>query len=632
MADPNKISDNPYRKFENFYKPLDNPPTKDEFGVVQNYGKDRPYNFEKNYGVIRNGPAEPQNVKQSTSLNLFIVGGLFLIVMLNIFILGGLYYKCYRTKCKNNATKSDDQRNSICEEKDTKVTDEAVIENGCNFVTILRRSSSKSRDDDSKSGSRKSKKLSRQMSNSTIDAHTKVRDWITQEIVQKYSPRIIKRPRTASIKVPKSSAANIPLDFEKDSTLGRTPTRPVSPTDDTKKVKPTKVSVAIDATPSGRGPSVLMQQPIELTKSLDCPVFSPEVEIPLRRSMTLEDFSPKTVDCKRDLRKSTTSINLKYSPEIEPTIIKIDHSHTKSEPVEDIYGFTSLKHLKTFAPNADVNVTSREEVDVAPLTPEEALQTIKRRNFPKVLPDHPGREALAHKRRSMPAHCLFLPIPENPSLSQPNSPNNRSLLKYPPAPPPRTTSSLDRNNSLPQCVSHSEPMLAEEPPAKEEPELVCNNLYVGPLVAKHKKPELKKLNSQEIYASLKPKTENSEPRPTSPKTIISANADAPIKKLDPKYVIKPTTGRKPSDPGLKHIPRVVVPDNQPQVHHSNEDNLKNAEGVTTASKLPVKVNKPKLQKSHIPTPIKSNSTNKESSSSESTPSEESDTGTVVKRI
>ncbi|CAH0557834.1 unnamed protein product [Brassicogethes aeneus] len=638
FSDPDKIAPNyPYRKYENFLKPLETQPPKDVYGVIQTIGRDRPYNIEeKTYGVLQSSPEETANVQevqQGSSFNLLIVGGLFIIVMLNILILAGLYYKCYKVKCKNSLPK----QNETTEIKDEEPkNNEDALENGCNIVKIIRSSSSKSEDiyEGTKSESRKSKvKLTRQLSNSTIDAHTKVRDWITQEIVNKYSPRFLRRNRHASVKIPKSCANNISLDLtEKDSTLGRSPTRPVSteilkvePSTSyaTVNSKPKKVSVGVDATPTGRGSSVLMQQPIELTKSLDYDHYHPENEVPLRRSMTLEDFSPRTVDCKKELRKSTTSINLKFTPEIHPTIVKIEHSHSRSEPVEDMYGFTKVNRLKTFDPNADINVTSRDNIETIPLTPEESLMTIKRRNFPKVLPDHPGREALAHKRRSMPAHCLFLPIPENPSFSQPNSPN----FKFPPLPPPRTTSSLDRNNTLPQAICQSEPMLAEEPPVSQEPEVVCNNLYVGPLTMK-KKPELKKDNSQEIYACLRAKDDEIKNLEQKPKTIIAANQPGSLNKriAEPKYVIKPTTSKKDASQNSKNIPRVVASDNQPQIHVKKEN-----ESGEAMSKLPVKVVKAK-SKSHIPTPVKSGSTNKESSSSESTPSEESDTGTVVKRL
>ncbi|KAJ8943631.1 hypothetical protein NQ314_009695 [Rhamnusium bicolor] len=593
---------------------------------------------------------------------LVIIGGLFLVA--NLILLVILYFKCYKNK-KNNSPKLEEAE-EITEEEKQKNDEEAFLVNGCNIVRMINKSS---KSDDTyaavKSSSTSKSKLSRQMSSSTIDAHTKVRDWITQEIVYKYSPRFLRRPKHShhtKIKIPAQEEASSQNETEKYSSLGRSPTRPVSPSDEPtfkptpmktstitrpKTAKPAKVSVAIDATPTGRGNSVLMQQPIKMTKSLDCPDLKPDTEIPLRRSITLEDFSPRVVDNKKELRKSTTSINLKYS-EVQPTIIKIDHGYSKSEPVQDL-NYTHMRKLKTFDPNSDVNVTSRDDKEQLPmpLTPEESLMTIKRRKFPKVLPDHPGREALIQKRRSMPAHSLFLPIPESSSFSQPNSPTNKSFTKLPPTPPPRTTT-LSKQSSTPLAVCVSEPMLAEEP-FSPEPEVICNNLYVGPLIPKNRNwSKGEELNTQPIYESLR-NLKQGENKSVKPKTIVTANPNAPIKRADPRIVVRPTITRKLSDDKHnKHIPRVVVPDNQPQLYQNvkpeltanpNLDEKENKdEGIDSASTTD-SLNVPNLKnvkaiKSQIPTLVKTSgsSLNKESSSSESTPSEESDTGTVVKRV
>lgn len=643
-------------QFQNTKEPVDRTPV--PFGTLKTFGEQRPDNILENiYGTVLTSP--PQEVKQGTTVNMIIIiGALFLVV--NLIVLFILYFKCFRNK-KNNL--STEEKGETTEEEKGANETQAFLVNGCNIVKMMSKSS-KSDDYEAikANNSMSNYHLTRQMSNSTIDAHTKVRDWITQEIVYKYSPRFFRRQRhnQTKSKIPVSSDMSFPSEMENDSTLGRSPTRPVSPTDEhvvpqtviktstitrPKIGKPSKVSVAIDATPSGRGDSVLMQKPIELTKSLDCPHLGPEAQKPLRRSITLEDFSPRVVDRQKDVRKSSTSINMKY-PEIEPTVIKIGHGYSKSEPVEDLNS-THIRKLKTFDPNGDVNVTSRDDNEnlPTPLTPEESLMTIKRRNFPKVLPDYPAREALMHKRRSMPAHSLFLPIPESSSFSQPNSPINKSFTKLPPTPPPRTTT-LSKQSSAPLAVCASEPMLIEPSPSPE-PELVCNNLYVGPLIPKIKSySKSDGLNSQPIYDCLKTVSKSDEIKPTKPKTIITANPNMPIKRAEPKIIVKPTPAKRlVDDKHNKHIPRVVVPDNQPLVLQNSKSNEnaallgqaknKNSENtnyselnMATASdsSLQKKLNK----KSNIPTPVKSN---KESSSSESTaPSEESDTGTVVKKV
>lgn len=413
-------------------------PSKEIYGVVQYKAdddaepRDKTDNIE--FGTIKT--KEPE-IQTGTTMNILIaVGGVFLLVNVVLFV--GLYYRCIRLKHIQSNQKRNLEEPEISETSSTK---RRKLEEGCNLMKMISKSS-KSEDTyeavKTSEGSSKSK-LTRQMSSSTIDPHTKVRDWIANEIVHKYSPRIFrnaKRPfmlkrqfSTQKEDDTKTTIAETKI-FESNSTLGRSPTRPVSPVDDKKqakstpiKKKPEKVSVAVDATPSGRGSSVLMQQPIELTKSLDYPNFHPEFDKSLRRSATLDNFfNPKKSQA---LRRSSTSINLEIQP-IET--IKIEHHHSRSEPVQDLYqGINSdkPKTLKTFS--QDINVTCRDEdeEELKPLTPEESLMYIKRRNFPKVLPDFPGetKQSLAHKRRSMPASSvLYKPIHDYGSASQPNSP------------------------------------------------------------------------------------------------------------------------------------------------------------------------------------------------------------------
>nr|UUB32787.1 carboxylesterase COEL1 [Dendroctonus rhizophagus] len=578
-------------------------------------------------------PTPPKEVTQSSSSVsvLMIVGALFLLANLAFFTF--LYFKCIRSKKDSPASTvqmSPVEESAVNEpfEKEAKLS----LLNNCNFVKLLRKGERK--EDDTydavhveTKGGLNHVKLTRNLSTSTIDAHAKVREWITNEIVLKYSPKGNRKPE-------KKAKPQKKL-MELDSSVDHCPTRPVSPEEEkAPKYRPLliktasidrsnrrkridKVSVAIDATPSGRGPSVLMQQPIELTKSLDNPNFSPS---PLRRSVTLEDFSQsRPKNPLQDLRKSITSIDLK-SIETEPRVIRIEHGHSKSDPVQDL-DYSAIKRLKTFDPNMDVNVTSREtNLEVPPpMTPEEALQTIKRRNFPKVLPDHPGRQAFLNKRRSMPAHNLYVPMLDiqQYSNSEPYSPTGRNFMRFPPVPPPRTTT-LGRQGSNPQPVCLSEPMLAEEPPASPEPEVACNNLYVGPLI-----PRSKNENSRDRLDSIPEKSSRNEAR-AIPRAIITTNQKNPIKRNDAKVVVKPTINRSKPDkePGSKHIPRVVASDNRPEISKSQELLQEAAE-------------KRAIKKSQIPMLLKSNtSLNKEVSSSESnSPSSgDSDTGTVVKRI
>lgn len=637
------------RNKETHYPPRKSPP--EVFGKIMLSPDDPPVQNVEH-------PAVGHTTQKSgwTMNTLIVLGGVFLAANLILFL--ALYYKCTNRKNNNPEEKANNEDpNEIAENSSKNAT--PFDPDGCNIIGMIMKASKTEAVKVSEDASSSKAKLTRNMSNSTLDAHTKVREWITQEIVQRCSPGFLRRSRDSEqsnftrIKPPllRSDAKTI----ESNSTLGRSPTRPVSPDESPTIIKTIpqstkkssekgkssnipklpsqqssdkgkhkhrggKVSVAIDATPAGRGSSVMRQQPIELTKSLDCTSSGIEKEVPLRRSVTLEDIctTPKPLGRTAHIRKSSTNINVQYRQMQEPTLVKIQHFHSKSDPIQDLYSFTPPPKLKTFSPDTDVNVTSREETTAAPqLTPEQALLTIKRRNFPKVLPDLPGHnESLTHKRRSMPVPNLSTNPPEGKHSRTLNKPHPRLA----PIPPPRTSSSLGRQDSGPSPMCHSAPVLATEPPLPEEPEMTFNNLYFGPL-APARKPEPK--SPQEIYESLKPQRPT-EPKPmvrAIPKAIVTADPERPIRRPDPKVVIKPKIARNASKSA--GIPRVTVNDNATYVNLSD---LKNEQAVEEKAKV--------VRPSQIPKKIKDGdqSANKGSSSSESTtPSEESDTGTVVKR-
>ncbi|KRT85551.1 esterase [Oryctes borbonicus] len=602
------------------------------------------------FGVRVTTTQPPQSAESTTNI-LITVGALFLLF--NVIMFFYMYHKCI-TKRKRNTHLKRNMENHIdaLEIGTEKVGKIASVGNGCSLMKII--TSKSTRSDDTyeavrtHESSSSRRKLTRQISSSTIDAHTKVRDWIAQEIVNKYSPKLFRKTRRQNSSEGKRSKNSkkgklteetskeiMDIDLKaagSNSTLGQSPTRPVSPVDNNKEAakismipvhahkpkKTEKISVAVDATPAGRGSSVMRQQPIELSKSLDYCSFdsgTDVIEEPLIRANTMDDlFSVNSGGTPS--QKSLTSINVMLTPVDEPTIIRIDHGHGKSD------GFNTVgRKLKTFDP--DINVTSRDESEyIPPLTPEESLQTIKRRNFPKVLPDLPGenKQSSSHKRRSMPApNHLFLPIPENPSLSQPNSPNGKNTIRCPPTPPPRISSSLAKNGYSP--LMQSAPAIAQEPPLPEEPELTCNNLYVGPLIPsrENRKVTLKPadtytFNNQPIYDNL------------NPKKTGSSDALPATKRSEPKVIIKPTISRQVSDPAKAKGPRVVVNDIlMASTKHENDENTKKTE--TNQSSIPVLAR----QNSKKGQFLSVKNSNKESSS-ESTPSEGSDTGTVVKRM
>lgn len=613
--------------FNNYTIPEDPEPEEPQFGfnnnmlpvgkvAIKNYGdKVNKYRDFEEYGNIKKFPVmdivttPPEEVKQYTpSANILIILGV-LFFLSNVIVFTFLYFKCIK---KKKISPSD--ANSPIEEHSRDEETGGLLDS-CSLIRMLRKPKEDDTYDavqpDTKGNSKT--KLTRALSNSTIDAHVKVREWIATEIISKYSPKEERQNK----KKKKTNNANKVTTIEIDNCS----TRPVSPsnqipmtnkpllikTASIDRSKRRKKSVAVDATPTGRGPSVLMQQPIELTKSLDyshCKI-SPS---PLRRSVTLEDFtSTNSREPDPDVGRSCTSIDLK-NVETEPIYIRIEHGHSKSDPVQDV-DYSAMKKLKTFDPNGDVNVTSRDEnIEVPPpLTPEEALMTIKRRNFPKVLPDHPGRQAFLAKRRSMPVHTLQIIENQQYSNSEPYSPTAKNFLRFPPAPPPRTCT-LDRQGSNPQPICLSEPMLADEPPSSPEPEVACNNLYVGPLIPRQSKEKLDSIKECKAI----------------PRAIVTTNSKNPVKRPDPKIVVKPTINRHKGEVN-KQIPRVVVPDNKPEITAPKLDDGKKEE-VKSSS----------LKRSQIPTLVKTSncSLHKEPSSPESnSPSSgDSDTGTVVKRV
>lgn len=299
--------------------------------------------------------------------------------------------------------------------------------------------------------------LSRQCSGSTItmDPHSKVRDWIAHEIVDKYSPRFLRRGRKKSK----------PMELSKLA----------SKTQDTAKVDRRKISVAIDATPAARTGSVLKQIPIEVTKSLDDgknPLLTSQMRpstsmmcIPkktsLQRSYAFTSEDSDEYYQKTGTHKSSAHIRLR-TPEFLLDAIPISHAHSKSDPSPMIDPREALytqvnkeaKRLKSFAESSkntsfaesvestshyeDINVLSlHEDLNSSCYSTQGQLCNIKRRNYPKVLPDFPSSERKSSKRLSLPSASF-----DHNKIS-----DYKSRGRIPPAPPPRLSSTLGRKSS-----------------------------------------------------------------------------------------------------------------------------------------------------------------------------------------
>ncbi|XP_011501694.1 PREDICTED: uncharacterized protein LOC105365276 [Ceratosolen solmsi marchali] len=198
---------------------------------------------------------------------------------------------------------------------------------------------------------------------------------------------------------------------------------------------------------------------------------------------------------------------------------------------------TTLPRLLTFgAPlpelpsnPEDVNVTCREVHNEISTTGspalninshEEALRTIRRRNYPKVLPD-------IEKRRSLPPNASFVEGPPR---------YHNHFYKYrhggaPPSPPPRTYST---SRSLDCVEDNNEEELDEVNKVTASP--VTTILHVGPL---RKKTDYLKNKS---VPSLADNFENPH---------LSSSASLPICPIH-------GTSRDPIVPGAKSEPRIVI--------------------------------------------------------------------------
>uniref|UniRef100_A0A182ME84 Uncharacterized protein n=1 Tax=Anopheles culicifacies TaxID=139723 RepID=A0A182ME84_9DIPT len=283
-------------------------------------------------------------------------------------------------------------------------------------------------------------------------------------------------------------------------------------------VPPHKISVAIDATPQARGNSVLRQEPIEITKAksfeygtsdeVDCVANGCPGEAQVQEadsSATGSSSSRTTSSCSSsaatDELKQTLPVGggIYYNcPEYSPRRFAEGGEEEVTSFIEpDVSG--------------DINVTSRDKsAEKDPLSPEEALRVIQRRNFPKVLPDHPrsggaGGTTLgtSMKRRSLPPQSLYGPLPHGSHSLRRDVTGGGRLI---PAPPPRICSTLGRPAAVRQARTSnnfisSPPIVAEEPPVEEEPPIALNTLHVGPLLPTHQESTYMTMSRQNSVGS-----------------------------------------------------------------------------------------------------------------------------------
>ncbi|KAL9890887.1 neuroligin 1 isoform 2-T6 [Glossina fuscipes fuscipes] len=362
-------------------------------------------------------------------------------------------------------------------------------------------------------------KITRQLSCSTVDTHTKVCEWMESKLQAGSSlPRRPSSPKSSKKSSSFSSLAGSGSSFGKH---------------------PHKVSVAVDATSQGRGSSVLQQEPIEITKFKTDGrniIICQEVEVEDQELLTPQE----------SLDNSRFSLVRQHSANTEccnAELLQPMHKHSQSDPVEVYYSLgetidneqedqekiTSFITSEAIYDNEDttmkdINVTSRDSEiieDETPLTVEQQLSVIKRRKYPKVLPplligenyrDSPPMTqdlSVTYKRNSLPPNNFLYQL--------------HHLSKQPPLPPPRTVATLGRKTSLKRrnsnIVSNSPLMLAQDcTEEEEEPEITKNTLIVGSLVPKSSK------SSEGYYTTLRKKTQETAPNETLNKTLTAHNA------------------------------------------------------------------------------------------------------------
>lgn len=604
-------------------------------------------------------------VASSMALIFFvIIGALFLII--NIFAFTLLYYKRKRLKLEETRLNqlSDDLDDGGFRER------EENRNRGCtggiyDIVTGSKRGGLKS-EEIYEAVRTRSKERSRKCSTSTVDPHTKVREWIQHEIIEKYSPAFLRKmnrqiyqeetqsnsegfeneifePKSSPIK-PILKQQSIDTDY---SVVGTLPKRAVR-----KNVQ--KVSIGIDATPSTRSASVLKQTPIEITKSLDGGLLS------AGSSPSSKKESPD----ENSLRRSRTSVSLQMLPlqnddekpvtPLEPTIIKIQHSHSKSDPIENT--FQTFGNKKD--PN-DINVTSRDpEIILTPENlPENTLKNIQKRNFPKVLPDFPTDSSKVAKRLSLPpcSHLVFTPSHEMSGTLNRN--------KVPPPPPPRI-STLDRRYREKQKFQED-----EEPKIVTSSALINfktpeNSTSINMISQKRPEPEkpppeIKEEPKPEKKASPGKKVSQIPVQKQTPKTIIVASnqnqGSGTLKRQEPNIIIQSTTGPKKIDNKSKQVqkstPHVNLQLEETKPSGSSKVYIRDSKGPSEKSlekkstgfekiisSKPKKKEEPKkeesknepLLKSIIKTNVPDSIDTEESSSSSSLAKESSSTGTIKK--
>lgn len=463
-------------------------------------------------------------LKTSGSTIALIVSLGILFLAVNIGICAILYLRKRKHNVRENAALTSQQTRAefgevdVIGQKSLKEDKKALktLKNSCSVIKSIslnkmrssshknkkKQESCKTPKSDDSGGFRERFQLRRHLSTSTLDAHTKVRDWIA---THRCSPNIMRKSNTqldekkhinvikpftrseeilSDSKTYKTQALKIQDEFllkepkcnDSSNTKIKTSNKNNSnsvlssqssissqkkslnssikdaekSTDslrsrETESLKSKKVSVAIDATPSARTNSILQQEPIELTKPFDEEKHSKNCNEPNENDI-------KGLNEKDTEKLFSNEVTLCLTNENKP--LKISHQHSISDPVADInYDDIFKNKVRNKKPDEDIlppvtfrndiNVTSRDEnITNVPLNASDALLTIKKRNFPKVLPDLPQSQ----KRLSLQPTAFQTFRNFSGSIE-----SESDYVRIPPTPPPRTTT-LDRRLAYKQTT------------------------------------------------------------------------------------------------------------------------------------------------------------------------------------
>ncbi|XP_055375181.1 uncharacterized protein LOC129607939 [Condylostylus longicornis] len=501
--------------YNNGYSPIDNmlnaQPT---FGITHYKSSESSKDPTTSLSNYASEPEDlPRDILRSEGALHILIGLIVLFLILNIIIYSTFLFK--RKKKNSNqtnrkvggfisydGTNDDDlKRSKTNDGDDSYILDMVKRPNGYDYVKT-------------KSLSLNGFKITRQLSTSTVDAHAKVSDWMSNDIDKNSS-------------VTKSSIKTSPSFSLKTRSFLR---------------RPHKVSVAIDATPQARSDSILRQEPIEISKykgtdntrsiiicqeiDVDVDMLEPET---YNATQNLGLYGYTTAATRNDLQNQE-----KRSSGESPYISAFNSPQTFND--EQITSFIDDNR-------SDINVSTLKQNERDKYDPRNKLGILAEdsRNYQNVgLPNDNTK-------------CQL-------SLAT-------SINKMPPAPPPRTMSTLrqippllhQRESSV--DITTSPLAIAKDcsPDEAEEPPITENTLIVGPLLPKthenlystlKKKPQSqKKLNLNQIEETvINDETVCKNENENENTTVIEIS---PKIDLDDKKLIKPSGIKPPTIYPLK---------------------------------------------------------------------------------